>query len=219
MVASGYWIDATKRSIWSTDGILYNVLAFPSRTYVVLVQYVNDFVTSMTFVLMTYMTITRKHITGNTNTTIKRSTVNQARGTAAKHAWKSIALLHVCHLLFAMVCCDALCDTFWPRVKWFIVSITYLCVWVEQISVITDHCGCGFPCFLFHLVYCSTGCYFDRWSSYVCKFYLTHQSSSTNVSLVLLRPAFVWIPLLFCDRCISSWWFARSWISGFLGSF
>ena len=35
-----------------------------------------------------------------------------------------------------------------------------------------------FPCFLFHLVYCSTGCFFDRWSSYVSYFYLKHQSSS-----------------------------------------
>ena len=49
MVASGYRIDAmkTKTSILSTDGILYNFLACPSRAYVVLVQNVNDLVSSM----------------------------------------------------------------------------------------------------------------------------------------------------------------------------
>ena len=52
-------------------------------------QYVNDLV----------INISQKHITGNTNTTIKTSTIHQARcSVAAKHAWKTIASMHVCHL-------------------------------------------------------------------------------------------------------------------------
>ena len=49
-----------------------------------------------------------------------------------------------------MVCCDALaCDIFWHRVNWYTVSrsTAYLSVRVEQMSFITDHCGCVFPLF------------------------------------------------------------------------
>ena len=37
-------------------------------------------------------------------------------------------------------------------------------------SVITDHCGCVFPLFLFHFVYCSTECFFDRCMVNLCVF-------------------------------------------------
>ena len=153
-----------------------------------------------------------KHSTGNINRpTIKMFTINQTRGNgyraASKHAWQSIAFmpLVICNFRHGLLWCFSM--TLWcilasGQLKWFMVStpiyMSELSKW--ELSLIIA--GACFPCFLFHIVFCSTWCFFERRSIklHVCVyFYLKHQSESRSEDN--LRPAFVWIHLLVCDRC------------------
>ena len=94
MVASGYCINAMKQSILSTDGILFISWHVHQghRCIGPVCERLGD-----KYVLMT--SITRKHSTGNTNTTtIKMSTINQTRDTPMRPSMLESQFMHVCHM-------------------------------------------------------------------------------------------------------------------------
>ena len=53
----------------------------------------------------------------------------------------------LCNVRYGLLWCFSTCDILWYRVKWFMVSTTDVCIWVEQISCITAHWAVRVPLF------------------------------------------------------------------------